>query len=332
MGKGGDVKRSTLKLAPLAIGAVAAAAAANALIALKTESRHPPAGRFAFVDGVTVHYTDNGTGPAVVLLHGNGVTLEDWDASGVVDALAKDHRVIAFDRPGFGYSERPRERMWTPAEQADLLYLALEQLGVHECVVVGHSWGTLVALELGLQHPGMVKRLLLLSGYFFPTFRPDVPVFAAPAIPVLGDLMRYTISPLIGRAIAPGLSAQLFAPDSVPQAFTDRLPLSLRPSQLRAAAEDTAFMIPSAAHAEHYYEHLHVPVAIIAGREDKIVKPEQSQRLASALPQARMLIVDGAGHMVHYTARGVVVETIATLAAATPPSVSGDEMQTSASR
>ena len=64
-----------------------------------------------------------------MLLHGVGAMTQEMAASGIIDALAADHRVIAFDRPGFGYSERPRGRIWTPAAQAALLRDALDRLG-----------------------------------------------------------------------------------------------------------------------------------------------------------------------------------------------------------
>ena len=81
---------------------------------------------------------------------------------------------------------------WTPERQADLFIRAFEGLGIERPVVVGHSWGTLVALALALDHPQRVRGLVLLAGYYYPTKRPDVVVFSAPSIPVLGDIMRYT--------------------------------------------------------------------------------------------------------------------------------------------
>ena len=86
---------------------LAAMTAYNVYRARKVEREHPPTGRFVTVDGVRLHYIEKGEGPPVVLLHGNVVTAEDFETSGVLDLLAKRHRVIAFDRPGFGYSDRP---------------------------------------------------------------------------------------------------------------------------------------------------------------------------------------------------------------------------------
>src|SRR3954465_251583 len=173
-------------------------AIANYLAARRVERRNPPKGSFLEVDGVRLHYSDQGTGKPVVLVHGNAVTGDDYNTSGVAERLLKNHRVIIFDRPGFGHSQRPHGRMWTAMEQAELLHGALQQLGVERPVVVGHSWGAIVALSLAARHPADMAGLVLLSGYYFWTLRPDVLLVIPGAIPVLGDILRYTVSPWLG--------------------------------------------------------------------------------------------------------------------------------------
>ena len=164
--------------------ALAAAAVYNTYRARRVERQHPPLGRFVDVDGVRLHYLERGEGPPVVLLHGNVVTAEDWVLSGVLDRVAERHRVIAFDRPGYGYSERPQGSAWTAASQAELLLRAFAQLGIERPVVVGHSWGTNVALAIALADPAAVRGLVLLSGYYNPTLRADALLVAPAAVPV----------------------------------------------------------------------------------------------------------------------------------------------------
>src|SRR3954452_13273017 len=230
-------------LAALAATAVYAVAQAHA-----AERKTPPIGHFLDVDGVRLHYIERGQGDPVVLIHGNGTLIQDFIVSGLVDGLSERHRVIVFDRPGFGYSTRPRIRIWPPMAQADVLRKALDQLGVEQAIVLGHSWGTLVAVALALQAPDLVRGLVLLSGYYFPTARLDVPLLSQPAIPVIGDVMRYTVSPLLGRLLLPRILRRVFEPAPVPERFDRLFPkgMTLRPSQLRASAGDTALMIPAA--------------------------------------------------------------------------------------
>ena len=90
------------KILAASAAALAAAALYNTYRTRQVERDHPPGGQFVSVDGVRLHYLEAGKGPPVVLIHGNVVTAEDWVMSGVFDRIARNHRVIAFDRPGYG--------------------------------------------------------------------------------------------------------------------------------------------------------------------------------------------------------------------------------------
>jgi pimeloyl-ACP methyl ester carboxylesterase len=292
---------------PVLVGMAAGLAATALLVRAQTrraEAQHPPAGRFIEVCGVRLHYIEKGLGVPVLLIHGTGVTAEDYVASGIVDRLAERYRVIAFDRPGYGYSERPGKG-WSARAQAELLQEACGALGIDRAIVVGHSWGTLVALEMALGDPGRVYGLVLVSGYFFPSPRIDSLLIGAPAMPVLGTVMRHTMSPFVARLLAPRLIRRMFAPHPVPDVFLDAVPVSimLRPEQLRASAEDAARMVPTAGVVSRRYGELRdIPVSIMAGNEDGIVAADgQSSRLARALPHCKFEALDGAGHMLHYS-------------------------------
>jgi pimeloyl-ACP methyl ester carboxylesterase len=91
------------------------------------------------VDGIRLHYTDRGVRQPIALIHGNVVSGHDYDTSGVAKRLLETSRVIILDRPGFGHSKRPRGRLWTATQQAELLQKALKQLRIERPVVVGHS-------------------------------------------------------------------------------------------------------------------------------------------------------------------------------------------------
>src|ERR1700730_18672999 len=136
----------------LAALVAATLALGNHLVARRTERNHPPDGLVIDVDGVHLSYTDRGEGTPVVLIHGNVVTGEDWNTSGVADLLLTGHRDIIFDRPGFGHSDRPLGSLWTADQQAEVLHKALIQLNVRRPILVGHSWGTRVALALAVRH------------------------------------------------------------------------------------------------------------------------------------------------------------------------------------
>ena len=310
---------SLSKVPPLwkwGIGASAVAVASavyNAARARQAEAGNPPLGKFLEVAGLRLHYLERGEGPPVVLFHGNGTMIEDMLASGLLDELAQTNRVIAFDRPGFGHSDRPRSVIWTPAAQARLFAEALQQLNVGAATIVGHSFGTMVAAALALDHAALVSRLVLIGGYYYPTLRVDAAMAAPAAIPVIGDAIRYTVSPLLGAAMKPVAERQMFAPAAVSSGWRTSFPfeMTLRPSQVRASSAEAAMMVPAAASMASRLGELEMPVAIIAGKGDKIVDPEaQSVRLHAELAHSELILVEGAGHMVHHTATETVAKAV----------------------
>jgi pimeloyl-ACP methyl ester carboxylesterase len=262
------------------------------------------------VSGHTVQLVDRGTGPCVVVLHGNGSMLEDLSSSGLIDQLAGKYRVIALDRPGFGGTNRDTSGAWTPEREAALLSEVLAVLGVERAVLVAHSWGTLVALSLALRQPTSVNGLVLLSGYYYPTTRLDVALQTPASLPIIGNLLRHTVLPLIGRLSAPAAFRELFRPLPVPQRYVDEYSVGMatRPSQLKSTADDTVSMPGAARALSAHYGEINVPVHLIAGAEDGIVSTvEQSERLNEALPSSSLEILEGVGHMTHHARPDLVV-------------------------
>ena len=294
----------------IVVGLVASAIL-NRVLAKKAERRNPPKGRFITVHGVRLHYVERGRGNPLVLLHGNGSIIQDFKSSGLIDLAAKSYRVIAFDRPGFGHSDRPRRTVWTPEAQANLLNAALIKMGVSQPLVFGHSWGTLVAVALALNYPRNVRALILASGYYYPTVRADVLVLSPPALPLVGDVLSHTISPILGRLLWPIFLRKIFGPSPVPKKFAG-FPeeMAMRPSQIRAAAAETALMIPAADSFREAYGHLKMPVAIVAGREDRVSEAQQSAELHRNIAHSTFRCISNNGHMVHQTATAEVMSAI----------------------
>jgi len=305
--------RSSIATAGLVtIGTLAALALFNRYFSKMAEQDNPPAGHFLDVNGVRLHYVERGSGTPLVLLHGNGTMVQDFETSGLLKLAAQNYRVIAFDRPGFGYSDRPRNVIWTPDAQADVIQKALQQLGVSNAIVLGHSWAASVAVAMGLKFPKLVRGLVLASGYYYPTVRPDVIAMSAPAVPGLGDILAHTISPIMGWLMWPMMMRKLFGPGAIPEKF-NRYPkeMALRPSQLRAAAAESALMIPDAVHFRARYPDLKMPVVIVAGDEDKLVDTDkQSARLHSEISQSQFVRIPANGHMIQQTATPLVMSAI----------------------
>ena len=306
------ISKRMLGVSAVAVGLASALYVSNK--ARRSVEENPPKGRFLNVDGVRLHYIESGVGPPVILLHGNAVSHADFLSSGLFSRLAATHRVIAFDRPGYGHSPRPNTTKWTPKAQAELMLSALRPLGIAEpAVVVGHSMGTVVALEMALTQAAVIKKLVLIAGYFYPERRLDV-AFAAPLTwPYVGTALLYTIAGLSTRLLFNRIVKGIFAPDTAPAHFVPLLSqeLMLRPSQLRASAEDAEYLRPAALEMYSKYPSLEMPVTIVAGGKDPVVDPEaHSIRLHGDIVQSNLILKPLAGHMVHYTAVDEIVANV----------------------
>ena len=124
----------------------------------------PADATFVEVDGVHVRYREAGRGPAVVMIHGFGASSDSWTT--VMPQVAKDHRVIAVDLKGFGWTSRP-EGDYSPAAQAQLVWHLLDKLGVKDVALVGHSWGSSVALTMAVTQPERIRRVALYDAYVY---------------------------------------------------------------------------------------------------------------------------------------------------------------------
>jgi pimeloyl-ACP methyl ester carboxylesterase len=304
-----------------ALGALALAAVGSALwverSSRRAEREHHAPHHLMYIDGTRLHYRLQGEGPPVLLVHGNLVDGADFEAAGLVEQLARRHQVLVIDRPGFGHSDRPRGTVWTPAAQARLLHRAAAYLELQRPVVVGHSMGAQVALAMALQDPASVAGLVLVGGYYWPSLRLDRWMVAPSAVPVLGDVLRYTSAAWTARATLGAALRGMFDPLPVPAHYLDVLhrEMLLRPLQQRATAEDGSRMVAQARALAQQYAFLRTPVTLIAGADDRVVSPRQAERLHARLAHSHLHLLPGVGHMAHHAAPGLVCEAVDQVAA-----------------
>lgn len=298
----------------IAVGSAAALAALAAAVnwaSRRIEQAHPPIGKFIDVDGVRLHYIDVGEGEPLVLLHGNASMLQDV-CLGLVDTLSRRHRVIAFDRPGFGYSERPKDVTWTPEAQTELFHKAFAGLGIERPVLYGHSWGAPLVVTYALYYPEDIRGIVAASGYYYPNRRLDAAIAVLNGAPIIGRVMRNTISPVLNAITGPLAVRLLFSPNAVPPTYDDfPASLALRPGALRAAAEDGMVLREWAERTSPHYPDIRVPVMIVAGTDDKAVDYRgHSVRLHHDILGSRLRIWPNTGHMVHHSRKEEVIEAI----------------------
>ena len=128
------------------------------ILAFESTSIAAPQSAFFDANGVKVHYLLEGTGEPVVLIHGmDSSALMNWQAPGIIDALAKDHyRVVALDLPGYGESDKPSDPSAYGEAWVNDVILLLDHLKIAKAHIVGYSMGGMVALKLIAEHPDLV--------------------------------------------------------------------------------------------------------------------------------------------------------------------------------
>ena len=302
-----------LILVILAILAVLAAVTLAGTAAI--ERANPPAGRFVDVDGGRLHIVELGRAdaPPVVLLHGASGNLRDMQLA-LGDKLAARYRVILIDRPGHGWSDRPNGRGdASPAAQATLIHQALAALGVTRPVVLGHSWSGALATAYALAYPTETRALILLAPVTHPWPGGIGWINDVVALPVLGSLIARTlILPSGYFMLKPGVAGG-FSPDTPPPDYGARtgVALLLRPNEFIANAQDLAGLKEFVRQQAPRYGELKMPVTIISGDKDPVVYTDiHSRAIVRQVPQAKLTVLPGVGHMVQYVAADDVVRAI----------------------
>ncbi len=274
-----------------------------------------PVGKFVTVDGVRLHYVmaGEGPGPAIVLVHGASSNLREFTSS-ILPVLAKSHRVIAFDRPGYGYSERPDEPEWlNPSRVATLLLDAADALGVHKPVLVGHSWAGSVVMSAMVDMPQRIAGGVLISGVAGHWAGPLHWTYSLGKVPGLNELFAWTLVQPLGRfMLADGLS-EVFAPDAVPAGQVERsgLALALRPRSYLINVRDMNMLSEYMQTLSPHYNEIRLPLLIIHGESDTLVPFwNHGRRLLPVIPQAQVLLLPNTGHAPHHTRTALVSDAI----------------------
>jgi pimeloyl-ACP methyl ester carboxylesterase len=303
--------------------------AALAVLALLTQAGvfalqriHPQQGRSIDVAGARLNVVDLGprdaAGPPIVMIHGASSNLESMRPVG--DMLANNHRVILIDRPGHGWSTRDDLENSTPAMQAKMIDEALEKLGLGRAIVVVHSLAGALGPLLALDYPRRVAGLVMLGPVAYPWPGGVGWYNKIVTTPVIGPLLAYTVTLPLGLILAEPGARSVFLPQTMPAGFVKNsaTPLLLRPREFLANAWELVTLKAAVAEQSPRYGNIKVPVVVITGDTDNTVSPGiHSRRLAATVPNAKLIVLPGVGHMVQYAAPELVVREIEAIIADT---------------
>jgi pimeloyl-ACP methyl ester carboxylesterase len=297
----------------------------TSIAARRIEAAHPPAGRFVDVDGGRLHVldlappTDSPTAAApcglwpAVLIHGASGNLGDLRLE-LGDRLAQTRRVALVDRPGHGWSDRPGgEADASPARQAALIAQALDGIGLDRFVLVGHSLGGTVAAAFARAYPERVAGLVLLAAVTHPWKGGLDWHYNVGAMPVIGTAFARAAALPVGEILLEMGARAVFLPQEMPADYLDRagIRLLLRPAEFTANAQDVSALKAFVTGESPHYRDITMPTVVLTGDADTTVSPTlHSRAIAAMLPDARLVILPGIGHMPHHVATDEVIAAI----------------------
>ncbi len=277
------------------------------------ETAFPPQGRvLELPSGARLHVVEEGDGaPPVVFVHGaDGVALSFTET--VTAEVARAHRAVALDRPGHGWSTLPPGAVAGVATDVGVIREGMAALGVTRPTVVGHSYGSLVALAWALDRPDEVRALVLLSPVATYPWRLPAWVLRPAGVPLLGRALTETFVVPVGRAVLGPLTRHAFFPQDVPERYREySRALYARPAQFRALASEYAKLRDDVRSLEPRFGELALPVEIVVGEEDQVTRARlHAERLAREVPAARLTVLPGVGHELMWTRPDAIVDAV----------------------
>ena len=247
----------------------------------------PTNATYADVDGVHLRFHDKGEGPAVVMIHGFASSLETWDV--VAPKLEKNHRVLSLDLKGFGWSGRP-EGDYSPAAQAKLVLGLMKQRGIERASIVGHSWGSSVALATTLADPTRIDRIALYDAWVYEDQLPTFFLWARQ--PAIGETL---FALWYDQRADERMAHAFFDKRYVTEPLAEAVEASLeRPGTKAAALAATRgqYFLP----LEARYKTIRHKTLLMWGREDEVTLLGFGERLSKDLPNSRLVVYPQCGH------------------------------------
>ena len=246
---------------------------------------------------VKLHYSDEGEGPPVLLLHGFGASTFTWRY--IAPELTKTHRVIAVDLKGFGQSDKPFDERYSARDQAELLTELIEEQDLRNLTLIGHSFGGGVALLLALQEDerlkGRIAKLVLLDTIAYPQ-----------EIPTFFQMLNMPVVSQIGVRMVPveaqirvALKIAYYDDSKIDDAQVAAYAEPLRSAAGKHAVIHTARQIvpPDIEALSERYKSITLPTLILWCDHDRIVPLDIGLKLRRKLPKSTLRIISACGHM-----------------------------------
>ena len=255
---------------------------------IKNKYAGPPS-KFMALNGMQIHYRDEGNGDVILLIHGTGSSLHTWDKW--VQILIKSYRVIRLDLPAYGLTGKDPKKRYSSKNYVDLVNDFMTQLEINKFHMAGNSLGGLVSWLYASYHPDKVNKLILIDPSGFPSKKIPMVINMAKT-PVVKTLIRY-ITPK--SFIKKNLEEVYFNNDLITTKILNRYyELTL------AEGNRTAFIDRAKIEQEDYSERLDLiinPTLILWGANDIWIPVKNAQRFKEKIENSKVVIMNETGHI-----------------------------------
>ncbi|WP_299253044.1 alpha/beta hydrolase [uncultured Cytophaga sp.] len=245
--------------------------------------------KFIKIDGMDVHYQDEGTGIPLVLIHGVGSSLNTWD--GWAGQLKNDFRIIRLDLPGFALTGPHPNKDYSIDFYASFMKTFLDTLQIDSCYMAGNSLGGYITWNVAAAYPDFVKRMILLDAAGYPL---------EDTIPYVFTVAQSSIVPLFNKMTPRFLVAQIlnevYGDDSK---VTDEIVDRYYYHALREGNRDAFLSVVKTLDFKDYQKlkTIETPALLMWGEKDKWIDLKQAKRFNKDLPHSELIVYPGVGHI-----------------------------------
>ena len=246
--------------------------------------------KFITIDGMDVHYSDDGNGIPLVLLHGVGASLNTWD--GWEQNLNGDFRIIRLDLPAFGLTGPNPQNDYSIDFYLKFMKSFLEKLNIESCFMAGSSLGGYITWNFAAAYPKMVKKIILLDAAGYP--------FVSETTPFIFKVAQSRIAPYFQKFTTRYLVAKVLN-----QVYGDRSKITPEVVDryynyiLREGNRKAFFLLASKLDFSQYekLKTLKTPALIMWGENDTWLRPESGRRFNQDLENSELIMYPGVGHI-----------------------------------
>lgn len=262
-----------------------------------------------------IHYMDVGQGPPIILIHGAASNLREFVANGLIEELSQKHRVIAFDRPGMGWS-KPYEVSGQNAieVQVELIHQFLQNLDLQsEALLVGHSLGGAIAAGLLVLNQKIFRGFVGLAPAVSPVGPGSSWYTKVATIPILGSFFSRFLVPLVGPKMMEKRLKVNFGKASVPQTYMTKscLKLVFRPEAFGSNSRDLNEIYDYHKMIYPKYKTIKKPATLIFSKDDSVIDTYgHANKFKDMVPQTKVIYLDNTGHLPQYTHKDLILEEI----------------------